>query len=459
MGNVQPHIEAHLRTCHGAGKTFAIACLVLWITSTRPESRTLTTAPTWAGVDGLIWPEIARLYAGSLLRQLGWGRMLDTKFQATRIVNLKREDAEGWYAIGAASDRPANLEGHHSPTCALRVVDEAKEVEDGVFDSTAGLLDAPETYDIWISTPSIRSGRFYERDANGDAAVLRVVVTVDDLIRDGVPGKAEWKAARLKEWKGDSDTYHARAMAQYVENAEGSLFPYSWIERAMAQTWTVDEGPTLAGLDVAGSEKGDESVCAVVRGTDPEERAQVLHVEGWHDRDTMRTKGNARRIAALYAATPTEEVPEPEQVPLRVDGIGIGKGVFDSLTADVYPTEEYRASDAPADGTRFANRKAEDAWLLRSRMAEIEGKPGECLIRLPDSATLRSQLAAMKYRTLPSGKMQVVDPDDSPDYADAVIIATAGEKPGTQTGFLSWIRSQNAKARAAAAEAAKDGAN
>lgn len=310
---------------------------------------------------------------------------------------------------------------------------------------------------MWISTPSIRSGRFYERDAGGDPNVIRVVVTVDDLIRDGVPGKREWKEARLKEWKEDSDTYKARALAQYIESGEGSLFPYSWIERAMAQEWSVEDGALLAGLDVAGSEKGDESVVAVVRGTDPEERAEVLHVEGWHDRDTMRTKGNARRIAALFAPQPTEECPEPESVPLRVDGIGIGKGVLDSLTADSYPTEEYRASDAAGDGTRFANRKAEDAWLLRSRMAELDGKPGECLIRLPDIPQLRSQLAAMKYKTLPSGKMQVVDPDDSPDYADAVIIATAGEKPGSQAGFLSWIRAQNAATRAAAKAAAEDG--
>lgn len=307
---------------------------------------------------------------------------------------------------------------------------------------------------MWISTPSIRSGRFYERDAGGDPNVIRVVVTVDDLIRDGVPGKREWKEARLKEWKEDSETYKSRALAQYVESGEGTLFPYSWIERAMAQEWSVDDGVVLAGLDVAGSEKGDESVVAVVRGTDPEERAEVVHVEGWHDRDTMRTKGNARRIAALFTPAPAEDEPEP-QVPLRVDGIGIGKGVFDSLTADGYPTEEYRASDPAGDATRFANRKAEDAWALRSRMAEIEGKPGECLIRLPNNSVLRSQLAAMKYKTLPSGKMQVVDPDDSPDYADAVIIATAGEKPGSQAGFLSWIRSQNAKARAAARAAAK----
>lgn len=453
------HLEAHLRTCHGAGKTFVAACLVHWITATRTEARTLTTAPTWAGVENLIWPEIARLYAGSLLREMAWGRMLDTKLQATRVVNGRREDAEGWYAIGAASDRPENLEGHHSPTCAFRLVDEAKEVEDGVFDATAGMLDAPETFDVWISTPSIQSGRFYERDANGGPDVLRVVVTIDDLIAEGVPGKAAWKEARLKEWREDSDTYRARAMAQYVESAEGTLFPYTWIERAMAQTWTVD-GPLLAGFDVAGSASGDESVVAVVAGTDPEERAEVKLVEGWHERDTMVSKGNARRIANSVPQPAPEDgaAPEPRaEVTLRVDGIGIGKGVLDSLAADGYPTEEYRASDKPGDEIRFANRKAEDAWKLRMRMEELPGKPGECLIRLPEHAVLRSQLAAMKYKTLPSGKMQVVDPDDSPDYADAVIIATAGEKPGSNAGFLAWVRAENARAEAAERAARENG--
>ncbi len=222
----------------------------------------------------------------------------------------------------------------------------------------------------------------------------------------------------------------------------------------MAQTWTVEDAPILAGLDVAGSVSGDESVVAVVAGTDPEARAHVLHVEGWHERDTMTTKGNARRIVAAFAPPAEEEGGERPLVPLRVDGIGIGKGVLDSLNADLYPTEEYRASDKPRDETRFGNRKAEDAWALRSRMEELADAPGECRIRLPNHATLKSQLAAMRYKTLPSGKMLVVDPDDSPDYADAVIIATAGEKASASGAFMSWVREQNARTRAAEKAAA-----
>ena len=416
------HLEIHIRTCHFAGKTFVVAIIVLWLASTRPQSRALTLAQGWAGVENLLWPEISRLYNGSLLRDLKFGRLLATKL----------EFSKSWYAIGGASDKPENLEGHHSPVCALRVVDEAKAVEDGTYVSTDGMLDAPETFDVWISTPSIRSGKFYERDVNGGESVIREVVTIDDLIADGVPGKAEWKEKALRDYGGaDSQEYRARAMAEYMDDAEGALFPLSWIDRAMAHTWTVD-GPLIAGFDVAGSVDGDESVVALAAGRDPEARAEVKSVTAWRERDTMLLKGRAR-VAANGAK-------------LRVDSIGLGKGVLDSLRADGYPVEEYRASDRANDSERFANRKAEDAWSLRTRL-----EAG--LVRLPASPTLKAQLAAMKYRPLPNGKFQVIDPSDSPDHADAVIIALAGRKATKHAGFLDLIEED----LAAKAEAAKGG--
>ena len=391
-------IEVHLRTCHGAGKTFVVAIIVLFVVGTRPESRALTMAQGWAGVENLLWPEITRIYNGSLLREMKFGRLLNTKLEVSK----------SWYAIGGASDKAENLEGHHSPVAALRVVDEAKSVEDATFTSTDGMLDAPENFDVWISTPSIRSGRFYERDIKGGPDVIREVITIDDLIADGVPGKVEWKEKALRSYEGpDSQEYKARAMAEYMEDAEGALFPLAWIDRAMEADWTVD-GPLVAGFDVAGSQDGDESVVALASGADPEQRAEIKSVTSWRERDTMLSKGKAR-VAAAGAK-------------LRVDGIGLGKGVLDSLAEDGYPTEEYRASDRAHDPERFANRKAEDAWTLRRRLENG-------LVRLPKDLVLKEQLAAMKYRPLPSGKFQVIDPSDSPDHADAVIIALACRPP------------------------------
>ena len=238
------HTKIHIRTCHQSGKTFLSGGLVLWWGATRPGSRVLTTAPTWKGVEDLLWNEIHKLYEQGLLAQMKLGRMLDVKWDMGR----------GWFATGAASDKPANLEGQGSEIAAARIVDEAKTVPDAVYVATQGMLSSPETLDVWISTPSIRSGKFYERDMDGGDRVIRVVVTIDDLIRDNVPGKVIWKQEAMVEYGGENSfEYQSRANAAYIDNAEGAVFPFSWIERAML----TDEERERVGLEawhVAGQE-------------------------------------------------------------------------------------------------------------------------------------------------------------------------------------------------------------
>lgn len=414
-------IKVHIRSCHGAGKTFLAAALVLWWLFTRRRSRILTLAPTWSGVEELLWPEIAKLYAGSLLPGFGSGRLLSTKLDL----------GETWYAIGAASDRPEHLEGHQSDTAAMRVVDEAKAVEKEIFDATEGMLGAPETLDLWISTPSIQDGEYYRRDVSKDEGVVRIVTDVDELIADGVPGKAEWKADRRASWGEESAEYRSRVMAQYIDVGGGALFPLSWIERAMAQTFVSNDRMApgseawqkVAGMDVAGSKDGDRNAIAVVGSEPASDRVEMFSLESWHEQDTMKSAG--RLNETLLRPSNAGAIP-------RVDTIGIGKGVCDFVAA-----EEYRASDRPVERDRFVNRKAEDAWAFRKRLEA--GRVA--LARLSDEAKqeLKAELCAMRYEILRTGKLQVIDPTDSPDLADALLIAQAPERLGVTTSNPEWI--------------------
>jgi phage terminase large subunit len=404
------HIEVLVRSCHGAGKTALAAILGLWWTTTREHSRGISTAPTWAAVKGLLWTEIDRLYSASALSKVRLGKLLEASLEL----------GPGWDFVGMASDAPANLEGRHSPVAACRIVDEAKAVDPGVFESTEGLLDAPETLDVWISTPSIPSGPFFDRDVKGGPDVIRAVVTIDDLIAEGLPGKVEWKAKRLAEWGENSPEYQARALARYISDAEGALFPFAWVERAMDATFEVDL-PPVAGLDVAGSVAGDETVLALVSGPDEQERYQVHSTNGWHERDTQLSKGMALALVRKHGASC-----------LRVDVVGIGKGLADSIATEFPETEEYRASDKASDGTRFLNRKAEGAWMFRGLLESDR-------IRLPKSPILKAQLLGMRYKIDPQGRLRVVDPPDSPDHVDAVLIAFAGPGGG-DAGWLALMR-------------------
>ena len=394
----EKHIRFVGRTCHGSGKTFLAAGLALFWTFTRPESRGLTLATTWSGVSDLLWLEIARLYRDSLLAAAGVGRLLDTSLTI----------ADGWDLVGMSSDVGANLEGRHG-AAALRIVDEAKSARPDIIESTEGLLDAVETMDIWITVPSIPSGPFFDRDVNGGPDVIRAIVTVDDLIAEGLPGKREWRDARAAEWGANSPEYQSRCMAQYVSDAEGALFPFPWISRAEDAGFDVPLVP-VAGLDVAGSVAGDASALALVSGPDVLGRYHVLSVTGWHERDTALTRGKALHLAREAGA-----------VTVAVDVVGIGQGVADAMRGGGVGIVSFRASDKAQDPERFTNLKAESAWKLRGLL-----EAG--LIALPKHDGLRRELLAMKYQITPQGRIKVVDPPDSPDLVDSVLIALAGQR-------------------------------
>ncbi len=413
------HIEVHIRAAHSSGKDWLCACLVLWWQATRAQgdgARTLTLAPTWRDVKQLLWAEIGALFAGSLLAEMRLGRMLDTEYKTGDTSDPRKPK---WFATGASSDHAENLEGQHSPTAACRIIDEAKAVDDDVFIATAGLLFSEETLDVMISTPSTREGAFYRRDLQGGPELIRKVVTVEDLIADGIEAAVRWKKWALNEYGGeDNFEYQSRAMAEYIDDAEGSLFPFKWIERAML---TDEErvrkglpvfhvhGLPLIGYDVAGSADGDENATAPVYGPDHLGRFEIGALRHWYERDTEISKSHV-----------LEHVRELRAVGVRADMQGLGHGVCYSMRHEVedrklrLSIEEYRSADPPGDAERFLNRKAENAWSMRMAMEKD-------LLRLPNEPTLRRQLAAMKYE-IKQGRIRVNDPDDSPDHFDAVLM-------------------------------------
>lgn len=378
----------------------------------------MTLAQSWQGVEELIWAAINRQWKGSLMADLSWGKMLTTKLE------LGPDE----FAVGASSDKPAKLEGKHGFS-AMRVVDEAKEVDDAVFESTEGLLNAPESWDVWISTPSIPDGRFFRRDTGNDTSVIRAIVTVEDLIQDyktfGYPtlaGMESWRDECKREWGEDDPRYRSRCMAEYVENIAGALFPVSWIERAFGLNFgdpMIDgryQGEPMVGQDVAGSLEGDENAVASSQRL-PDGRLQALGMKAWAERDTMVSKGRGHAFAMTFG-NPT----------VAVDSIGLGKGVFDARCQEGLPTREYRASDKARDDWRYVNQKAEDCFLLRD---DLE-KGRVDLSRIPGALKqkLKSQMVGMRFEEMASGKVRVVDPADSPDLFDAFLISSSPNRVG-----------------------------
>ena len=100
-------VAKHRRTCvtagNGVGKTWLAARLTLWFLYTNPQSKVVTTAPTWFQVENLLWRELrvahqtARFPLGGTLNQTE--------------LNL----SEDWYAVGLSTNDPTRFQGTHAP--------------------------------------------------------------------------------------------------------------------------------------------------------------------------------------------------------------------------------------------------------------------------------------------------------------------------------------------------------
>jgi thermostable 8-oxoguanine DNA glycosylase len=71
---------------------------------------------------------------------------------------------------------------------------------------------------------------------------------------------------------------------------------------------------------------------------------------------------------------------------------------------------------------RFLNKKAQYYFNLRSKFEEG-------LIDIKDDKTCK-ELNQIKYEFSSNGKIRIIDPDKSPDYADALMLAVCDEVKG-----------------------------
>jgi hypothetical protein len=120
-----------------------------------------------------------------------------------------------------------------------------------------------------------------------------------------------------------------------------------------------------------------------------------------------------------------------------IDSTGIGAGVYDMCKEQGLPVIEFHYGGSPHDKEKFANAKAEMYWNLRTIFERKE----LILTKHPKLPKLVSDLTGIKYEYNSKGKMLIIDPPKSPDYADALAEACyapylASKK--TTGGYVAW---------------------
>ena len=400
---VRDHRRVAVKSCHGSGKSFLSARLVIWFLHAFPSSICITTAPTANQVQNILWREIGAAVAAAPRPLLG------------RCLTTRYDIAPTWYALGfkAEDSQSDRFQGFHAEH-ALVVIDEAAGVADTVFEALDAVLTSQEARLLLIGNPTNPVGRFYEAFHGARSLYRTVTIAAADTpnIRAGRTVRPylitqPWIDDAIAHHGEDSPYVRSRVFAEFPSIGENTLISLAWLEAAAQRRAEPDETPVEAGLDVARM-GGDENALCIRQG------ARVVAEHAWGGMDTMATVGKVRSLLADY----------PALASLKVDVIGVGAGVADRLHELGYPVTFVNVASGSSDPEKWGNLRHELWWGLRERFREgdIAGPIGE--------ATL-GQLSDIRYKYDSRHTHPLIEAKEdakkrgrrSPDRAEALLLA------------------------------------
>ncbi|MFD0682384.1 MULTISPECIES: DEAD/DEAH box helicase family protein [unclassified Paenibacillus] len=422
MMDVALHPMTSVRSGQGVGKTGFESTLVIWFLCCRPNPKVVCTAPTKQQLHDVLWAEVAKWLENSMVKNL-------LKWTKTKVYMIGHE--QRWFATARTATRPENMAGFHEDYM-LFIVDEASGVADPILETILGTLTGPENKLLMCGNPTRTAGVFYDSH-NRDRARFKTH-KVDS--RDSKRTSRGNIQMLIDKYGAESDVVRVRVYGEFPKAEADAFIALELVELA-ASGHIEAKGDTLhLGVDVARF-GDDETVIA------PRIGMKVFSLKCYNKQDTMVTAGWVISIAKDML----QRFPWLKQVEIKVDDSGVGGGVTDRLNEVIQEGElsNWRVvpvnngSKATNDEEEHYDNKGTEAWAaVRTILQECFSKhlQGEHIdVELPNDERLITQLSQRKYRMTSRGKISLERKEDmkkrgldSPDRADAVVLAFWSEK-------------------------------
>lgn len=407
LSALRPGARISWRSSHKVGKSTTAAIAAIWAATLFPRSRVVLTAPTYRQVSKVLWREVRRLHAGarlplggapSLLPSSGWNLP-----NGSQVLGFTTKDDNAFSGISAP--------------LVTYIVDEAAGVPEEIFEAIDG-NSAGGSILIMLGNPTRLSGRFRRSQTTERAGASVFHTSAHHVIEATggrkIPGLAtqEWVREMAQEYGETSNVYAVRVLGEFPEHGSNSVLPLSMIDRAADRRLSPSETDRLElGADPA--RYGDDATAIVAR-----RGLYVYPVVTLRNADSHEVAG---RILALCREL---HMPGDRQKPLiKVDEIGIGAGVLDTLRRD-RSVEAVGVNSAAAarEPNRYANCRDELWFSLLSFMRDGGA--------IPRDADLIAELSSAEYTFDGRGRQKVESKDEmkkklgrSPDRADALALS------------------------------------
>lgn len=435
VNSVRDNKITSVKSCHGIGKSYTAARIALAFLYSYPNSKVITTAPTFRQVEDILWRELRNAKTKSIIPLSG------------KLNQTSLDLSEQWFAIGLSTNEPSRFQGYHAEHILL-VADEAAGIGEEIFEASEGIVTSQGARVLYIGNPTGIGGTFYKSFRSEGVSKLTVSafdspnfttfgITVDDIrnntwkekITTDLPAPylitPDWVYDKYQRWGENTPMWFARVLGEFPEQGEDTLIPLYYIEQAVNRQLEVKEDdPEQVGADVARFGV-DKTIFLYRKG------GRVMDIKEFAQGDTMKTAQDLHIFAGFHPAAQ-----------IFIDEIGVGAGALDRLKQIEEKTlvTGINVGMAANNTELFANLRAEIYWGLRERF--ITGD-----IQIPNDDDLMAQLANIKFEYTTKGQIKIEGKDDmkkrglpSPDKADALSLAFGhfNVKPSFLEGLGAW---------------------
>lgn len=394
------------------------ATLVNWWVDTHPvdDTTVVTTATNWKQVRNVLWKEIPRVKSDA-----GIGGKVNAD------ATWKMGDRQDPIAFGMKPDDKdeSGFQGVHDQY-VLVIMDEAGGISKEIFTAADAITTNKYARILAIANPNdpscymaevykremrlkpeerswniIQFGAYDTPNFTGEVVPVEVATRLVQV---------DWVEARKKEWGEDDPRFVARVLGEFPDVSDDGLFNMGRVMQSMEayDTSAPDEGmPITIGVDVAryGS---DSSVIVSNQGG-------YIKIHGRYQ--GLNGPELARKVGELAV--------ELGAVEIRIDAIGVGASVLDSIYNYVPPSMSVvgiHGNAKSGDSTKWYNYRA--AMYDQFAKAVADGR-----VFLPDDDELHNEIASIKYEY--RGSALLIESKEnmrkrgikSPDVLDAVIYA------------------------------------
>lgn len=386
---------------HGVGKSAAVAWIVLWFMTTRPNGRAVITANTQSQLSTKTWPELAKWHRCAINRH--WFQWTATKFYHVLFMETWFASAIPWSENN--SEAFAGLHADH----VLVIFDEASAIADVIWEVAEGAMTTPGAMWLCFGNPTRVTGRFYDcfHKQNHRWKTYQI---------DGFKAKMTNKG-QLQQWiddyGDDSDFVRVRIRGQFPRQSSTQFIPRDIVVEAMGRrpdAISYKGTRPIIGVDVA--RFGTDQSVILVR-----QYCYVHPPEKYRELDTMELSG---RVIDAYRKYGGNGV-------VCIDGVGVGAGVVDRLNQLGINVIDVQSAARATDPRTYANKRGE----LWGRMKDWLMSYGA----LPNDPELEEEISSVEYGLNNRLQIQLQTKEDmrkkgrhSPDVADALAYTFAYEE-------------------------------